>query len=101
MEIFGGEVGVGGVVFVEATDGGIAEENAAAAVGLETVLVGVDDDGVSVRDGGEGGFGFGGKIGCEGEVASVGCVYVDAEAVLLLEEKDLVERIYRTDGGCA
>ncbi len=30
-----GEVGVGGVVFVEEADGGVAEEDGSAAVGLE------------------------------------------------------------------
>ena len=61
VKIFGGEVGVRGVVFVEAADGGIAEEDAAAAVGLKAVLVRVDDDGVGLRDGVEGGAGFGAR----------------------------------------
>ncbi len=89
VEILRGEVGVGRVVFVEAADGGVAEENAAAAVGLEAVLVRVDDDGVGVRDGVEGGAGFGREIGGEGEVAAVGGVDVDAEVVFLLELEDL------------
>ena len=62
VEVFRGEVGVGRVVFVEAADGGVAEEDAAAAVGLEAVLVGVDDDGVGVGDGVEGGAGLGGEV---------------------------------------
>ena len=51
VELLGGEVGVRGVVLVEAAHGGVAEEDAAAAVGLEAVLVGVDDDGVGLGDG--------------------------------------------------
>ena len=101
VEILRGEVGVGGVVFVEAADGGVAEEDAAAAVGLEAVLVRVDDDGVGVGDGVEGGAGFGGEVGGEGEVASVGGVDVDAEVVFLLEGEDLVEGIDGADGGGA
>ena len=50
VEFFGGEVGEGRVVFVEAADGGIAEEDGAAAVGLEAMLVRVDDDGVGLGD---------------------------------------------------
>ena len=49
------EVGVGRIVAVEAPDGGIAKEHAAAAVGLQPVLVRVDDDGVGVADRIEGG----------------------------------------------
>ena len=101
MEFLRGEVGVRGVVFVEAADGGVAEEDAAAAVGLEAVLVRVDDDGVGVRDGVEGGAGLGGEVGGEGEVATVGGVDVDAELVFLLEGDDLVERIDGADGGGA
>ena len=61
VEILRREVGVGGVVFVEAADGGVAEEDTAATVGLQAVLVRIDDDGVGVRDGVEGGTGFGGR----------------------------------------
>jgi hypothetical protein len=51
VKVFRGKVGVGRVVFIEAADGGIAKENGSTAVGLEAVLVGIDDDGVSARDG--------------------------------------------------
>ncbi len=71
-------------MFVEAPDGGVAEEDGATAVGLEAVLVGIDDDGVGMWDGVEGGAGLGGEIGGEGEVASVGCIDVDAELVFFL-----------------
>ena len=72
VEVFGGEVGVGRVVLVEAAHGGVAEEDAAAAVGLQAVLVRVDDEGVGVGDGVERGAGFGVEIAGEGEVAAVG-----------------------------
>src|ERR1700722_11746086 len=101
MEVFGGEVGVGRVVLVEAADGGVAEENRAAAVGLEAVFVGVDDDGVGLGDRVEGRTGFGGEVGGEGEVASVGGIYMDAELVFLLEGEDAVERIDCADGSGA
>ena len=81
VEVFRGEVSVGRVVFVEAADSRVAKEDAAAAVGLEAVLMGVDDDGVGVGNGIEGGRGFGGEIAGEGEVASVGCIDVDAKVV--------------------
>jgi len=61
MEFGGAEIGVGGVVFVEASDVGIAEEDAAAAVGLEAVFVRVDDDGVGLTDARE----RGGSIGTQ------------------------------------
>jgi hypothetical protein len=84
MKIIGREIGIGRVVFVKPADGGVAEEDAPAAVRLETVLVRVDDDGVGVWDGVEGGASLGGEIGGEGEVSAVGGVDVDAEFVSLL-----------------
>ncbi len=101
VEFFGGEVGEGRVVLVEAAYAGIAEEDSSAAVGLEAVFVGVDDDGVGVGDGVVGSAGGGREVGREGEVASVGRVDVDAEFVFLLEEEDLVEGIDGSDGGGA
>src|ERR1700749_3008384 len=62
MEVLRGEVGVRGVVFVEAADGGVAKEDGAAAVGLEAVFVRVDDDGVGLGDGVEGGSSLGREI---------------------------------------
>jgi hypothetical protein len=100
VEIFRGEVGVGRVVFVEAADGRVAEEDATTAVGLEAVFVRVDDDGVGVGDGVEGGEGFGEEIGGKGEVATVGGVDMDAELILFLEGDDLIERIDGADRGC-
>src|ERR1035437_8852787 len=72
VEFLRREVGEGGVVLVEAADGGVAEENAAAAVGLQAVLVRVDDERVGAGDGVEGGAGFGREIAGEGEVSAVG-----------------------------
>ena len=62
MKVLRGEVGVGRVVFVEAADGGIAEEDTATTIGLQAVLVRVDDDGVGVRDGVESSARFGAEV---------------------------------------
>src|ERR1700730_6726837 len=99
MEVFGGEVGVRGVVFVEAACCGVAKEDAAAAVGLEAVLVRVDNQRINSGDDVEGGASGGVEVGAEGEVASVGGVDVDAELVLGLKLHDLVERVDGADGG--
>ena len=88
-------------MFVETADGGIAKEDAAAAVGLETMLVRVDDDGVGVLNGVEGGASFRGEIGGKGEVTTVGCINMDAEFVFFLELENLIERIDGADGGRA
>ena len=50
VQIFRREIGVGRIVFVECADAGIAEQDAAAAVGLKTVLVRIDHDGIGLRD---------------------------------------------------
>jgi hypothetical protein len=101
MKIFGREIGVGGVVFVETADGRIAEENGAATVGLETVLVGVDDNGVDLGNGVEGSPGLGKEVGGEGEVAAIGGIRVNTEAIFLPEGEDLIERIDGAGGSCA
>jgi hypothetical protein len=101
VKVFRRKVGIGGVVFVEAADGGIAEENATAAIGLEAMLVRVDDDGVGVGDGVERSTGFEGEVGGKGEVATVGGVNVDAELVFFLEGDNPIERIDRANSGCA
>jgi len=89
-------------VLVEAADGRVAEEHAAAAIGLETVLVGVDHNRVSLVDdvkGAPGGLVEG--IGNEAEVATIGGVDVDTEAVAIAEGEDLIEGVDRAHGGGA
>ncbi len=88
-------------MFVESADGGVAKENASAAVGLEAMFVRIDDDGVGVREGVEGGASFGGEVRGECEVATVGRVDMDAEFVFLSESDNLIERIDGTDSRCA
>ena len=63
------------------------------------MFMGVDDEGVGGGDGVKGAAGGGLEGGGKGEVAAVGCIDVDAEAVgAVAEGEDLVERI---DGaGC-
>jgi uncharacterized protein (UPF0254 family) len=85
-------------VFIEAADGGVAEEDTAAAVGLEAMLVRVDDDGVGIGYGVKGGTGRGGKVCGESEVTTVSGVDVDAELVFLLKRHDLIERIDGANG---
>ena len=87
-------------MFVEAADGGIAEEDTATTVGLQPVLVRVDDDGVGVRDGVEGGARFGGEVCGEGEVATVGGIDVNAELIFFLKGNDAVEWVDGADCSC-
>ena len=54
VQLLGSEVGVRRVVLVEAAHAGVAKEHAAAAVGLQPVLVRIDDDRVGLIDHREG-----------------------------------------------
>ncbi len=92
MEVVGSEVGVRGVVQVVAGDLGVAEDDRTTAVGLQAVLVRVDDDGVGVGDRGvgRGDDPVGGVVGDESEEAAVGGIDVHACAVLAAERDDLV-----------
>src|SRR5580658_6339175 len=54
VEFGRGEIGIRRVVLVKTTDLRIAEENAAAAIWLQAVFMGVDDDGVSFGDASKG-----------------------------------------------
>ena len=101
VQLVRAEIGVGRVMLVEAANSGVTEQDAAAAVGLQAMFVGVDDDGVHVREGVIGGTRCNGQIFCKREVAAVGRVHMDTEAILLLQFKNTQQRIDGTDGGGA
>ncbi len=101
VQFVGGEVGIGRVVLVKAAHLRIAKENAAAAIGLETMLVGVDHDGISCSDAGKGAGGVRAEIRRQFEIATVSRVYVHAEVVYGAQFEDSVERIDGSQGGCA
>ena len=91
-------------MLVDAAHARVAKQHATAAVGLQAVLVGIDDDGVSLVDAGESGAGIGVQVVHQPEVAAVGRIHVDAEIVLLSEGENRRQRIHRTgargtDGG--
>ena len=89
VQLVGAEVGVGGVVLVEPADRGIAEEDAAATVGLQAVLVRVDDDRVRLAEAVVSAAGLGPEVVGETEVAAIGRVRVEAEAVAFAQREDL------------
>lgn len=103
VQLIGGEVGVGRVVQVVLGHPGVAEDHRAAAVGLQAVLVRVDDDRVAVGDGGERRrrHPVGGVVGDEAEEAAVGGVHVHPGAVAAGERDDLVHRVDRAKPGGA
>ena len=86
-------------MLVVAPDGGVAEEHATAPVGLQTMLMGIDDDGVGLGDGRiSQASGLVESAGDEGKVASVSRVHVDSETVSLSESENCVERVYGANG---
>jgi hypothetical protein len=86
------EVGVRRVVPVEPADDGITEQHAAAAVGLEAVLVRIDHDGIAspMRSKAAG---VRVEVVREREVAAVGRVDVQAEGMALAQRDDPGQRI--------
>lgn len=101
VELSGTEIGIGRFVLVETSCGGILEKDTAATVGLETVFVRIDDDGVDIGDLRECRVGVDVKIGSELEVAAVSRVSVNAERIFFLERENFRERVDRTGGGGA
>ncbi len=99
VQLVGGEVGVGRVVHVEAPDVGVGEQHRAAAVGLQPVLVRVDDDRVARADRAERLLGHESRAGEQREEAAVRGVDVDAHAVALAPRQRLVDRVDRPDAG--
>ncbi len=93
------EVGVGRIVPVMTADGRVAKQYAAAAVGLQPVLVRIDDDGIGRVDGGEGARRIGIEVVDQPEVAAVCGVDVKTKVESLLEHGNLVERVHRAGGG--
>src|SRR4051812_24692721 len=96
MEFRRTEVGVGRIMFVQTADAGIAKKNAAAAVGLQAVLVRIDDDGIGFGNFCEGLRGVRCEISRECEVAAVGGIDVDAKAMLLAKSENFRQRINRS-----
>ena len=90
-----GEVRERRVVAIDALHGRIGEQHRAAPVGLQAVLVGVDDDGVALRDRGVRG-GRDERIVAareQREEAAVGAVDVQAHPVALAQGERLVDAI--------
>ena len=98
MQLFRREVGVGRVVLVEATDRRIPKEDAAASIGLQAVLVRIDDDGVGFADCSKRATGR--LIQCfrdKAEITAVSRIDMDTEAVSLAQCEDLIERVDCSD----
>ena len=100
----GREVRVRRVVGVEAPDAGIAEQHAAAAVGLQAVLVRVDHDRVArARSRANGAAADAGlaAVGEQREEAAVGGVDVQPRAVLGAQAGDRADGVDRAEAGRA
>src|ERR1700681_430946 len=87
MEVGRGEIRIGRIVFVPPTDSGVLEQNAAASVRLQTVLMGINGDGVSFPDGGESLLSVRFQIFQQGKVSAVGGIGVNAKIVFLTQGK--------------
>ena len=92
------EVGIGRVMPIEPADGRVAEQDASATIGLEAVLVRVDDDRVRLANPVERRPGLGTEVARQGEIPAVRGVDVDAEIVPLAQGQDLGERVHRPGG---
>ena len=99
VQVAAREVGVGRVVLVEPPDARVAEEDRAAAVGLEAVLVRVDDDAVGVGDRAEGRHRH--ELVEQGEEAAVRGVDVDPHAVTLAQRHRLLDGVDGAEPGRA
>ncbi len=86
-------------MLVEAPHRRVAKEDAAAAVGLQAVLVGIDHDGVGPIDNRVGpARRLVERLGNQPEIAAVGRVHMHAEVVFPLERQNLVQRIHGGQG---
>src|SRR6267143_4920425 len=101
MQFRGTKVSVRRIMLIQAADTWIAEKDAAAAVGLQAVLVRIDDDGVNFTDSGECRFSIGGKIVNQSEISAIGSVRVDAKPKLVAQRQDFGQGIDGAGGGGA
>ena len=84
---------------VEAAHRGIAEEDAAAPVGLQPVLVRVDHDRVGLGDPIVRAAALAAEVRREAEVAAVGRVRVQAESIAVSKRENPRQRVDRSDRG--
>src|SRR4029077_20690710 len=87
VEFGGAEIGIRGIVLVQAADARIAKKHTAAAIRLQAMLVGINDDGVYFRDGGERGLRVLCQIPRQREVAAVSGIGMNAETMLLAKRE--------------
>jgi hypothetical protein len=80
MQLVGAEIGKWRVVLVEAAVGRVAEQHAAAAVGLQTVLVRIDDDGIDITQVVESGASVVIQLAGKREVTTIGCIGMNTDS---------------------
>ena len=94
MEFVGTEVSIGRVVFIISSDSRIFEKNTAAAIGLESVFMGINDNGIDFFDMLESRERFWRKVIHQDKITTVGCVSMNAEFMLGLKFENLRKWIY-------
>src|SRR5271169_3037883 len=101
MKIARSEVGVRRVVFIEAAHGWVAKQDAPTAIGLQSVFVRVDDDGVSLGNAGKGAGRLFPQVWYEAEIPAVSSIDVDAKRIGVSQGQDFMQGIDGTGSGCA
>ncbi len=76
-------------MFIQAADIRIAEQHTATTVGLQPVLVRIDDDRIDIDDARERRSRILGEIVDQSEISAVSGIGVHAKTVLLAQRKDL------------
>jgi len=90
------EISVGRIMLVHSAHSGIAKEYAAAPVGLQSVLVRIDDNRVRFSNPCNGPFRIFSKILRKHEIAAVRRIGMNPESMLCAQIENLRQRIHRT-----
>ncbi len=84
-------------MLIEGADRRIPEQDGAASIGLQPVLVRIDHDRVDLPEPLERPCRLRPEVSGQREIPAIRCVRMEAEAVLVPERQDLRQRIHRAD----
>src|SRR2546429_2476240 len=94
VQLLGAEIGVGRIVLIPSSDLGVAKDHATAPIGLQSMLVRVDHNGVRFSDPRKCSPCFFLKVLCQHKISAVGRIGMNSESMFCTEGQNLRQWIH-------